>query len=399
MPSGRRPLQILLAVFLASSFAVAQERVRSGADRILESPYLDWIQGKRVGLITNPTGVTWQLVSTWELLARHPEVEVVALFGPEHGLLGQAQAGDHVPDYGTVYSLYGDTRAPTTEMLEDVEVLIYDIQDVGVRFYTYISTMYLSMQAAATKGIPFIVLDRPNPIDGSRVEGPVLQAEHASFIGLPGLPIRYGMTPGELAQMLNKEEGLGCDLRVVPLGDWQRHEWYDRTALEWIPPSPNMPTLTSAAIYPGFGLIEGTNLSEGRGTTRPFELVGAPWLNGRELAKRLNHLQLAGVRFRPHAFTPTFSKFQDEPCQGVQIHILDRNTFQPLATVLHLLTEVRTLHPEQLRWNTEFLDRLVGNSWIREALSEGRRAEEIIARWQAELERFKEVREKYLLYP
>ena len=280
---------------------MAQERVRSGADRILESPYLDWIQGKRVGLITHRRDLA--AVSTWELLARHPEVEVVALFGPEHGLLGQAQAGDHVPDYGTVYSLYGDTRAPTTEMLEDVEVLIYDIQDVGVRFYTYISTMYLSMQVAATKGIPFIVLDRPNPIDGSRVEGPVLQAEHASFIGLPGLPIRYGMTPGELAQMLNKEEGLGCDLRVVP--------WAIGSATSGTTGPPWSGSHPLQYAHPhlrrhlsGFRSDRGHQPIGGRGTTRPFELVGAPWLNGRELAKRLNHLQLAGGPLSSSRFPP-----------------------------------------------------------------------------------------------
>jgi len=394
-----RTLLTLLAVSSTFSLAVAQGTIRSGADRILEAPYLEWIRGKRAGLITNPTGVTSQLVSTWELLAQHPEVEVVALFGPEHGIGGQAQAGDHVSDYGTVYSLYGDTRAPTTEMLKDVEVLIYDIQDVGVRFYTYISTMYLSMRAAKEKHIPFIVLDRPIPIDGSRVEGPVSQSEHTSFVGLPRLPIRYGMTPGELAQMLNEEENLGSDLRVVPLDDWNRHEWYDQTALAWILPSPNMPTLTSAIVYPGFGLIEGTNLSEGRGTSLPFELVGAPWLNGQELARRMNRLQLAGVRFRLQSFTPTFSKYQDQPCHGVQIHILDRSTFQPLDAVLHLLTEVRRLHPEQLEFNQTYFDSLVGNSWVRKALSEGRPVKKIIAQWQAELEEFKQVRKKYLLYP
>ena len=399
MPFGKIKFFLtLLACSFTFSCAVAQTAVLSGADRILEDPYLDWIRGKRVGLITNPTGVTSQLVSTWELLVQHREVEVVALFGPEHGIRGQAQAGDHVSDYGTVYSLYGDHRAPTAEMLEDVEVLIYDIQDVGVRFYTYISTMYLSMQAAAKKSIPFIVLDRPNPIGGSRVEGPVVEAEYESFVGLPGLPIRYGMTPGELAQMLNEEKDLGSDLKVVPLSDWHRHQWYDQTALVWIQPSPNMPTLTTATVYPGFGLIEGTNLSEGRGTTLPFELVGAPWLNGQELAKRLNRLQLAGVRFRLQPFTPTSSKYQDQPCQGVQIHILDRSIFQPLKAVLHLLAEVRRLHPEQLEFNETIFDPLAGNSWVREALSEGRPVKEIVARWQAELERFKQKREKYLLY-
>ncbi len=391
-------LQALLVVWFSISGAVAQDTFQSGADRILENPYLSWIQGKRVGLITNPTGVTSQLNSTWELLAQHPDVDLKALFGPEHGIFGQVQAGGHVSDSGIVYSLYGETRTPTAEMLEGVEVLIYDIQDVGVRFYTYISTMYLSMQAAAKHGIPFIVLDRPNPIDGSRVEGPVLKPEQQSFLGLVGLPIRYGMTPGELAGMLNEETNLGSDLKVVPLSGWHRQRWYDQTALEWILPSPNMPTLTTATLYPGLGLIEGTNLSEGRGTSLPFELVGAPWLRGRELVQRLNRLQLAGVHFRFQTFTPTTSKYQGEACQGVQIHILDRSTFQPLEVALHLLNEVHTLHPEQFQWKTAFLDRLVGNSWVREALSDGRPVEEIVHRWQEELKEFKEVRERYLLY-
>ena len=373
--------------------------VRVGADRIFEEPYLNWIQGKRVGLITNPTGVNSELESTMDLLARHSEVQLVALFAPEHGILGQAQAAERFASYGNVYSLYGETRAPTAEMLQDVEVLLYDMQDVGVRFYTYISTMFLSMQAAAKRGIPFIVLDRPNPIDGSRVEGPVLQPSHESFVGIYALPIRYGMTAGELAQMLNQQANLQCDLKVVPLGGWQREQWYDQTGLEWISPSPNMPTVTTATVYPGLCLIEGTNLSEGRGTTRPFELVGAPWLNSRELAERLNRLQLPGVSFRQQAFTPTFSKFRDEQTQGIQIHVVDRTVFHPLPTVLHLLTEIRRLHPQQLVLEETFFDRLVGNSWVREALTQGTPVEDIVDQWQPALQEFQQIREKYLLYP
>ncbi len=334
-----------------------------------------------------------------DLLARHSEVQLVALFAPEHGILGQAQAEEGVSSYGNVYSLYGETRAPTAEMLKDVEVLLYDMQDVGVRFYTYISTMFLSMQAAAEKGIPFIVLDRPNPIDGSRVEGPVLQPGYESFVGIYALPIRYGMTAGELAQMLNQQTDLQCDLRVVPLADWQREHWYDQTGLEWISPSPNIPTVTTAAVYPGLCLIEGTNLSEGRGTTRPFELVGAPWLNSHELAERLNRLQLPGVHFREQAFTPTFSKYRDEQTQGIQIHVLDRDSFHPLPTVLHLLKEVRRLHPQELVFEETFFDRLVGNSWVREALTQETSVEDIVDQWQPALQEFKQTREKYLLYP
>jgi len=373
--------------------------VRVGIDRLFEEPYWNWIQGKRVGLITNPTGVNSELEATMDLLAQHPDVQLVALFAPEHGLLGQAQAEEGIATYGNVYSLYGETQAPTAEMLQDVEVLLYDIQDVGVRFYTYISTMFLSMKAATEQGIPFIVLDRPNPIDGSRVEGPVLQPGYESFVGIHALPIRYGMTAGELARMLNQETDLGCDLKVVPLEGWQRQQWYDQTGLKWISPSPNMPTVNTATVYPGLCLIEGTNLSEGRGTTRPFEYIGAPWLKSRELVDRLNRLQLPGVHFRQQAFTPTFSKYQDEPSQGIQIHVLDRHSLDPLRTLLHLLAEVRKLHPEQLEFRSAFFDRLMGNSSVREALLQGKPVKEIVDQWQPALQEFKQTREKYLLYP
>ena len=398
-----KPAFTILGVFLSLSLSCQPtgppSEVRVGADRLFERPYFDWIQGKRVGLITNPTGVDSKLEAIKDLLADHADVQLVALFAPEHGILGQAQAEERIASYGNVYSLYGATRAPTAEMLKDVEVLLYDMQDVGVRFYTYISTMFLSMKAAAEKGIPFIVLDRPNPIDGTRVEGPVLQPGYESFVGIYALPIRYGMTAGELARMLNQQTDLQSDLKVVPLGGWRREQWYDQTGLEWISPSPNMPTVRTATVYPGLCLIEATNLSEGRGTTRPFELVGAPWLKSRELAERLNRLQLPGVRFREQAFTPTFSKYRDEQCQGIQIHVVDRNSFHPLSMVLHLLKEVRKLHPEQLALEETFFDRLVGNSWVRGALLQGQPVEQIVNQWQPALQEFKQNREKYLLYP
>ncbi|MDA2929349.1 DUF1343 domain-containing protein [Acidobacteria bacterium AH-259-O06] len=392
-------IKAVFAILTVISFFRGMEgTVRVGADRLFESPYFDWIKGKRVGLISNPTAVNSQLESTMDILAHHPDLKLVALFGPEHGILGQAQAGRRVSSYGNVYSLYGKTRAPTTEMLKDVDVLLYDLQDVGVRFYTYISTMFLSMQAAAEKRIPFIVLDRPNPIDGSLVEGPVLQSGFESFVGIYALPVRYGMTAGELAQMFNQQTRLGCDLKVVPLAGWHRQQWYDQTGLEWILPSPNLPTLAAATVYPGLCLIEGTNLSEGRGTTRPFEFVGAPWLNSQELAENLNRLKLPGVRFRSQNFTPTFSKYQGKLCQGIQIHVLSRKSFQPVTVVLYLLTQVRRLHAEQLEFKEKFFDRLAGNSWIREALMHGKPVEEIVDQWQPALQEFKKKREKYLLY-
>ncbi|MGH9338379.1 MAG: exo-beta-N-acetylmuramidase NamZ domain-containing protein [Acidobacteriota bacterium] len=372
--------------------------VRIGADRLFEQPYAGWIRGKRVGLITNQTGVNSDLESTIDLLDQHSEVRLTALFGPEHGIEGQAQAGQKISNRRNIYSLYGDTQAPTAEMLQDVDVLIYDIQDVGARFYTYISTLFKSMEAAARRRVPMIVLDRPNPITGEMVEGPVLEPGFESFVGIFRLPIRYAMTAGELAGYFNTEAGIGCDLRIVPLQGWRRSQWYDQTGLSWVMPSPNMPTLETATVYPGLCLLEGTNLSEGRGTARPFELFGATWLDSRGLSRRLNDLNLDGVYFRPQSFTPTFSKYQKEECQGIQLHVLDRDLFRPVPVLLHILTEVRRLHPGKLEIRDKSFDRLAGNSWIRQALADGLAVEQIVSRWQAELEDFRAKRSKYLLY-
>ena len=370
-----------------------------GADRIVkEEQYFTRIRGKRIGLITNHTGVNQKLESTEKLFAHHPELNLVALFGPEHGIGGHAQAGQAVSSHRKVYSLYGEIRAPTSAMLKDVDVLIYDVQDVGVRFYTYISTLFECMKAAARHGLPLIVLDRPDPINASRVEGPVLEPGYESFVGIYSLPVRYGMTSGELAGLLNSEGKIGCDLVVVPMKDWTRTQWYDQTGLQWIMPSPGMASLATATVYPGLCLIEGTNLSEGRGTTRPFEFIGAPWLKNQELAQQLNRLRLPGVHFRPQAFTPTFSKYRGELCQGIQVHVLDRDQFQPIPALLHILTEVHNLHPSQLKFQDEFFDQLAGNSWIRQGLLQGRPVETLVRRWQPALDEFKRKRKKYLIY-
>ena len=282
-------------------------QVRVGTDRLFEEPYWNWIQGKRVGLITNPTGVDSRLEATMDLLAQHPDVQLVALFAPEHGLLAQAQAEEAIATYGNVYSLYGETQAPTSEMLKGVEVLLYDIQDVGVRFYTYISTMFLSMKAATEQGIPFIVLDRPNPIDGSRVEGPVLQPGYESFVGIYALPIRYGMTAGELARLLNQETNLGCDLKVVPLEGWQRQQWYDQTGLKWISPSPNMSTVNTASrtdcpdgrqIRNGYS-IDGVSFSASDQTIVAGMKAGLCTVTTRSAFPRRLRSSRSATRFRP----------------------------------------------------------------------------------------------------
>ncbi len=395
--SRLRLLPCTAAVLALSAATLAAPAVATGADRLLEKPYLSWLQGRRIGIITNQTGLTRDFESVVQLLERQPGLRVTALFAPEHGLFGQAQAGEKLDSHQRVYSLYGEHRAPTPEMLQDVDLLLYDIQDVGARFYTFISTLFESMKAAAQAQIPFVVLDRPNPVGGERVEGPVLEAGMESFVGIFPLPIRYGMTVGELARLFNQEAGLGADLRIVPSRGWKRAQWFDDTGLPWIAPSPNMPTLETATVYPGFCLIEGTNLSEGRGTTRPFQLVGAPWLDAARLAGRLQRLSLPGVRFRPQAFTPTFSKYRGELCQGIQVHVTDRKHFQPVETAIHFLAEVRQLHPGQFEILESF-DRLAGNTWMGQQLTDGAPAAALISRWQPALRQFETLRAKYLLY-
>lgn len=373
-------------------------KFRSGADRIFEQPYFDWIRGRKVGLVTNQTGVDSNLELTADRLDANPEVDLAAIFGPEHGFLGTAQAGDRIASRGRLHSLYGDDLAPTPEVLSQLDVLLYDIQDVGARYYTFISTLAECLKAAAAQEIPFVVLDRPDPLGGLAVEGPVLEKGFESFVGIHPIPVRYGLTPAEFAGLLNDELELGADLRVVPLDGWQRRDWYDETGLQWIAPSPNMPTLTTATVYPGLCLLEGTNLSEGRGTTSPFELWGAPWLQARRLASQLNRLQLPGVRFRAQGFRPSFSKYSGQQCAGIQIHLTDRLRFEPLTTALHILGETLRLHPQEFHFNDSAFDRLMGNSWVREELLRGTPPHLIVQQWQGGLEQFKQRRSKHLIY-
>ncbi|WP_347548648.1 DUF1343 domain-containing protein [Pseudalkalibacillus hwajinpoensis] len=368
------------------------------------------IEGKNVGLITNPTGVDQELTSIVDLLHNDPDVELKALYGPEHGVRGSAQAGEYVEYYIDeetglpVYSLYGATKKPTPEMLEGIDVLLFDIQDVGTRFYTYIYTMAYAMEAAEENDIEFIVLDRPNPLGGEAVEGPVLNDEYSSFVGKYEIPLRHGMTVGELAMLFNEEFGIGADLTVVEMDHWKRDMYYNDTPLEWVLPSPNMPTFDTALVYPGAALIEGTNVSEGRGTTKPFELIGAPFINSTELAAELNGLELPGVDFRAASFTPSFSKHAGQLTHGVQIHVTDQEAFKPVKTGLSLVKTIHDLYPEDFEFRAEnsagvsFFDLLVGNGWIREAIEEGQSVEEMEQQWQEDLNEFKEVRENYLLY-
>ncbi|MBN2265105.1 MAG: DUF1343 domain-containing protein [Candidatus Aminicenantes bacterium] len=404
-------------------------RVKPGVEVFLEQR-LDLVSGKRVGLITNPTGTDAGLRSTADLFRANPAVDLVALYGPEHGIRGNAQAGEYVPFYYDpalelpVFSLYGQSfkpdpgmlqnideymrsfdtqeagKVPEAAMVEGVDVLVFDIQDVGTRVYTYIATMAYAMQAAAESGIGFIVLDRPVPINGVDMEGAVLEyPEFSSFVGLFPIPLRFGMTVGELARMFNdKFLARAVDLTVVPAEGWDRTMWFDETGLPWVVPSPNMPTLDTATVYPGLVAIEGTNMSEGRGTTRPFELFGAPWIDGYELAARLNALALPGVRFREAWFSPWFSKYQGERCGGCQAHVTDRSAFRSVATVLHIIRTVREMYPDAFVFHADYFDKVMGTSSVREALESGADVTTILGRVQPGLDAFASLRRAYLLY-
>ncbi len=418
---------VIIALLLSMCIESNENEVKPGVEVFVEK-HLNIVEGKKVGLITNPTGVNNDIKSTIDVLLENG-VNLVALYGPEHGVRGNAQAGEYVPFYWDdkynlpVFSLYGQGREVPADMLtnideymkdfdtkhegkvvdremvEGIDVMIFDIQDVGTRVYTYIATMAYAMRSCAELGIDFIVLDRPNPIGGT-IEGPVLNyPEYSSFVGLYAIPMRHGMTAGELAKLFNERfMDKKVNLTVIEMEGWNREMWYDETALPWVIPSPNMPTLDTATVYPGQVLIEGTSMSEGRGTTKPFELFGAPWIDGYKLAKELNALQLPGVIFREAWFTPTFSKYKGELCGGAQIHVIDREEYKPFETALYILETVKKLYPDNLTFDEHYFDRLVGNSWIREALELRMPVARIVDRYQKELGEFREMSRDYLIY-
>ncbi|MFD9625555.1 exo-beta-N-acetylmuramidase NamZ family protein [Peribacillus muralis] len=363
------------------------------------------LSGKKVGLITNPTGIDSELTSIVDLLHDDPDIQLTALFGPEHGVRGDAQAGASVEFYIDektglpVYSLYGKTKKPTPEMLKDVEVLVFDIQDVGTRFYTYIYTMAYAMEAAKENDIPFIVLDRPNPQGGVSVEGPILEPEFSSFVGMYPIPLKHGMTVGELATLFNKQFKIGADLKVIKMKGWNRDMDYDDTGLPFVLPSPNIPTVSTTFVYPATGLIEGTNVSEGRGTTKPFELIGAPYINSDELAGKLNALRLPGVKFRAASFTPTFSKHAGKLSHGVEIYVSDRKKFKAVPTGLHIIKTIHDLYPDDFEFlQANNFSLLIGNGWVRGKIEDGASVNEIMKEYEDDLDAFKKVRKKYLLY-
>jgi uncharacterized protein YbbC (DUF1343 family) len=365
------------------------------------------IRGKRVGLITNHTGVDARGVSIIDRLFVSRQVKLVALFGPEHGLRGTAADGEKISsgvDRKTrlpIFSLYGETRKPTPRMLANVDALLFDMQDVGARPYTYISTMALAMRAAREKGIPFVVLDRPNPIGGHIVEGNMLDTAFKSFVGMYPIALRHGMTIGELARMFNERFGIGARLIVVPVRGWTRTMWLDETGLPWVSPSPNIRRLETAIHYPGTVFIEATNLSEARGSDRALEQAGAPWLRAREVADSMNAMQLPGVRFEAVRFTPApgAPKYRGRTLQAVRFVLTDRETYRPVRTALLFIDLVRRMHPGDFRWQERGagLDRLAGTDELRKAIEAGD-LEGLLARWEMEAKEFQAMRDAYLLY-
>ena len=369
--------------------------MHTGLERLLADPR-PWVGKARVGLVANPTTVDRRFRHAIDLLHAHPDVNLALLFGPEHGIRGAAQDMIHVGDghdpvtHLPEVSLYGPTfesLTPRAEDLDRVDVLLFDIQDVGARYYTYAATMALCMQAAAKAGVKVVVLDRPNPIGGLQVEGGGLEPGLENFCALYAVPQRHAMTVGELARLYNAAFGIGCDLDVVACEGWKRGQYYDETGLPWVMPSPNMPTLDTAIVYPGMCLLEATNLSEGRGTTRPFELFGAPFIDGRTLAEELAGYGLDGSILRPCMIEPTFHKHARQPCGALQIHVVDRERFDSYRTGLAVLAAVRRLWPEDFAWRTEAyefrddvpaIDLLTGHPGVREAIDAGVPFEEIV---------------------
>lgn len=387
--------------------------VALGLERLLEER-LALLRGARVGLVCNQASVDHKLQHAADLLFSNPDVNLTALFGPQHGIRGDVQDNmietAHAVDRATglpIHSLYSETRSPTEAMLRDVDLLVFDMQDVGCRIYTFAYTMANCMKEARRFGKKMIVCDRPNPITGAKVSGNVLEAEHASFVGQFPIPTRHGMTLGELARMFNQHFAIGCDLEVVTMIGWAREYWHDETDAPWVMPSPNIPSLETATVFPGTVHFEGTQLSEGRGTTRPFELVGAPYVVPEEYARELNNFGLPGVFFRSCVFRPTFQKHAGISCGGVQVHITNRDHFKPVIAGVAMVKAAYDLWTEDFRWKEppyEYVydrnpfDVIAGTTSLRESIQQGRSIDAIEQEWQPSLADFRKVREGYLLY-
>lgn len=389
--------------------------VQTGLDLVVEEQFAP-LRGLRVGVVANAASVDSRLRHISTLIGEAKDVRLAAIFGPEHGYAGEAQdlaaVGEAIDArYGCpIHSLYGETvesLKPQPEQLRGLDALVIDLPDVGSRYYTFQATMLKCLEAAAENNLPVVILDRPNPLGGAAIEGPLLQHEYASFVGPHPIPTRHGLTLGELAMLYHAERQLRVTFHVVRCEGWQRTHYFDETFLPWVQPSPNMPTLDTAIVYPGQCLLEGTNISEGRGTTRPFEVCGAPWLSGRRLAESLNTLYIPGVLFRPVTFKPTFHKFAGMACGGVQLHVTDRSRYQPVRTTVALLAALRAESGELFRWRTEpyefvhhipAIDLLFGSSRERRALQAGLSPEQIVGPWSEDETAFRARRERFLMY-
>ncbi|MGO9611766.1 MAG: exo-beta-N-acetylmuramidase NamZ domain-containing protein [Dissulfurispiraceae bacterium] len=374
-------------------------KVQTGID-VLESDNFSLLSGLRIGLITNQTGLDSEGRRTVDVLYKAPGIKLTAIFSPEHGLSGQEDtrvASSFEPSIGVpVYSLYGDVKRPTQDMLDGLDALVFDVQDVGVRFYTYVTTMAYAMEAAAKKGIAFYVLDRPNPITGSAVEGPVMDKDLESFVGYFPLPLRHGMTVGELARMFNVENKIRANLQIVKMHGYKRTYWYDETGLPWINPSPNLRSLNEAILYPGVALAEGSNVSVGRGTDTPFELLGAPWINAEDLSRYLNKREISGVRFVPVDFTPRSSPFRNQACHGIKILLADRQLLDPAVLGVDIISALYSLYPKQFQIDKTLS--LVGSRSVLKAIKNGQDTHCIVTAWQQALGRFLNLRSHFLLY-
>jgi uncharacterized protein YbbC (DUF1343 family) len=386
-------------------------KVRLGSECLLASGQL---KNQRVGIVSNPASIDAEFQHVVRRMAGEPGIRIAAIFGPQHGYRADAQenmietAHARDPTRGVpVYSLYSETREPTADMLKDIDVLVIDLQDVGTRIYTFIYTMANCLRACKKYGVPAIVCDRPNPIGGTKTGGPVLMKGFESFVGQFPIPMRHGMTIAELARFFNEVDDIGADLTVMPMEHWRRPMYFDETGLPWVMPSPNVPTVDTAVVYPGTVLFEGTNISEGRGTARPFELIGAPWIDAELLAEKVAVYSLPGVHFRPVVFEPTFHKHAKVGCGGVQIHVTDRETFKPVESAVALLAEIRAQNPGKFEWRAppyEYehvklpFDILAGSSELRQQIEAGVPVPMIYASWQPAHERFARNRKASLLY-
>lgn len=396
----RLVLSVFICAHLWFQIPISAAQTATGID-VLEAEKFASLAGKRVGLITNQTGVDRQGRSTIDLLAHAPGVKLVALFSPEHGIRGALdERVSSSTDEATglpIYSLYGETERPTVAMLAGIDVLVFDIQDAGVRFFTYITTMGYAMESAAAHHISFYVLDRPDPLGGDLIEGPMLDLERTNFVAYFPMPVRTAMTLGEMAQMFNSEKKIGCDLHIIRMKNWQRKMWFSDTGLRWVNPSPNLRSETAGILYPGLEILQAGDVSVGRGTGTPLEIIGAPWIRAEELAAYLNHRPIPGVRFEPLKFTPDSSLFKGELCEGIHVLPVDRNSLQSMRMGIEIAAALTKLYPG--KFETAKIIALVGSSETIKQLQEGRDPVAIVASWKSDLEIFGKVRSKYLMYP